>query len=160
MTGAIYMTKEGYEQHLENIKKAKEDLKKLRQSKSELAQQQGGYWEDNAALLDIDMHERIAMKIIADLEETKKRIIIINPENIENVVNVNSIVTMQISANGETENCRLKLVGSGISDYDAEVSINGPLGRAIISKGINEEVEYSVNDTTFKVKILNIEQST
>ena len=104
------------------------------------------------------MQERLARAKLNNLEADLERIVIIESNGDNDSVHVDSIVTLEIAANGTNpETCIVKLIASEINDWDLEVSINGPLGQAIFSKKVDDEVSYEVNGTIYHAKILKIE---
>ena len=103
------------------------------------------------------MKERVARSKIRELEKELENMVIIEECKDTDVIGVGSLVTLEISSQKEVEICTIKLIASTITDWDLEVSVNGPLGRAIISKRVNDEVEYTVDNAVYHAKILNIE---
>ena len=153
MASKILRTREAYEQHKQSIIQAKDDLHKILRSKADVQAPAGGTWFDE----EIEMKERVARSKIRELEKELENMVIIEECKDTDVIGVGSLVTLEISSQKEVEICTIKLIASTITDWDLEVSVNGPLGRAIISKRVNDEVEYTVDNTVYRAKILNIE---
>lgn len=152
MAEKILRTREAYEQHKQSIVQAKEDLREILRSKADVQTPAGGTWYNE----EIEMKERIARSKIRELEKQLEQIVIVEENNDCDVVGVGSTVTLEISSGKEKEVCIIKLIASTIKDWDLEVSVNGPLGQAIISKKVNDEVSYTVDSKVYHAKILNI----
>ena len=155
MPNSIYLTKEGYTQYMESIKETELHLQQIRKQKGEMAIQQSDDWRNGSVSFD---DEKIVKKKLDDLRGSLDKIVIIESSNTNDTVDINSVVTLELTEDGEpTEICTLKLIATPLKDFKTEVSINAPLGKAIFSKRVNDEVKYEVNGFKIKVKILNIE---
>lgn len=154
MADKLRMTKDGVAQLKEDLKKAKAELKEIRKSKAESSDSNDGYkWCDG----DIERQESIVMSRITSLEESLNKVEIIEASGDDETVDINNIVTVEINSASEVEICRLKLIATTLQNYYEEVSINSPLGQAILSKKIGDIVSFKVGDTKNIVKILKIE---
>ena len=152
MANKILRTREAYEQHKQNIVQAKEDLNKILRSKADVQTPAGGTWYDE----ETEMKELLARSKIRKLEKELENMVIIEESQDTDTVGIGSLITLEISSNKTVETCTIKLIASTITDWDLEVSVNGPLGQAIISKKVNDEVVYTVDNTVYHAKILDI----
>ena len=95
---------------------------------------------------------------IATLEKMLKNAKVIDDEDITtDVVSIGSTVkVLDVETNEELE---YKIVGSAEADPGkAKISNESPVGRALIGKTVNSEVEVIVPDGIIKMKILDIKK--
>lgn len=154
----IYLTKDGYSQYLEKIEQVKKELFALGHSKAETVpaflSEYGGF---DADFNSVVMQEQIVTNRLSELMNGLRNIIIVEDKTIEDSVNINSLVTIKTTVDGESEIERFKLVAAMTVSLNEEVSLNCPLGKAIYQKRIGDEVSYEVRGTKITVQILKIE---
>lgn len=154
MTEKILMTKEGIEQLKQEIKNAEQELVEFRKEKSEASFSiDGRTWCDD----ETERDESLIMSKIVSLKQTLNKVDIIEATGDSNTVDINNIVTLEINCDSDVEKCRVKLIGATPKNFYEEVSINSPMGKAIFSKKVGDEVSFEVNNTKTTVKILDIE---
>ena len=156
----IFLDRNGYEQYLKDIEEAEQKLREIQLYKGEVAIHQGDNWHDNPALYETEMNERMAIKRLEDLKNGLNNIQIIESSSIpdeKDTVSINSLVTLSIDFDGEIEEHTSRLVASVSKGLD-ELSINSPLGSAILGKHLNDCVEYKVNSNSVSAKIIKIEK--
>ena len=84
---------------------------------------------------------------------------IVDFERNENQISINDIIDVDIMLpNGEieTETIKMVVMGTGHTNGIMEVTVNSPMGRAIINKEIGDICTYAVNGNEFRVKINSI----
>lgn len=96
---------------------------------------------------------------IADIENTLRTAEVIADEDITtDKVNIGTTVTVKDMEDGEEET--YKIVGATESDpLDMKISVECPIGKALIGAKKNAVVEVEVPDGTLKLKVLKIERN-
>lgn len=152
----IYLDKEGYNNFLQDIEHIKEELSKLRIEKAEAYRSSSGDdFHDNFAFEDAENRERGLLYKLSEKLTALQRVVIIQNNKVDDIVEVNDVVSLTIDF-GEKQTNLYRL--SGTQDFDLDgniinVSINSPLGKAIYLKKIGESVSYNVKGNEFKVQI-------
>ena len=154
MKEKILMTKEGVAQLKEDIQKARKELIEFRKTKADSTNvNDGRTWCDD----EVEREESLIMSKIRSLKETLSKVIIIEATGSNDTVDINNIVTLEINCDSDIEVCRLRIIGATPKDFDEEVSINSPMGKAIFARKVGDEVSFEVNNVKTSVKILQIE---
>ena len=154
----ILMDKIGYNKYLKRIEKLEEELDDIRMYKGKDAIFQGDNWHDNPTLYEAENKERSLMKQIREMKAKSQNIKIIERKNKSGVIDIGSIVTIEIIySEDDVEELTFKLIG-GETENENEVSINSPLGKNIYGKKENEQVTYKVNHNSFNVVIKKVEE--
>lgn len=157
----IFLSKEGYEQYLNEINLLKIKFNKNTSEGAEaITSAVGDGWHDNFAYENSIREER---KISYELQK-----MIDNIKNIEilpemkktnkNIVNINDIIELRlIYSKDDVEIDKFKLTGNyktNINKELKEITLNSPLGKAIYLKKINSHTHYYVNNNKIEIEIL------
>lgn len=154
----IFLDEEGYEKFCEEIKNLSLKYNKVLSSKCE-----GQSFNcDNDINMDASYmdKEREARLIYSEIQyKTKQlqKVVIIQKHNDEELVDINDVVTLNITGAEEQRDLIVRLVAS-FPELDAEIqqiSINSPLGKAIYQKHIGDKSSYTVKDKTFNITIVD-----
>ena len=151
----IYITKEG-------LKKLKEDLKHLKTVKrvemSERLQRaiKEGDLRENAEYSDAKLEQSFVEGRIRELEDSLRRVKIIEDKGPSNTVRIGSTVTVIEAEFDDEETYRIV----GIHEADPSkgmISNVSPLGSALLGAKVGKSVVVStpVGDTRFKVKAIS-----
>lgn len=140
------------------IQQVETELANVRMYKGKEAIHQGDNWHDNPTLYQTELTEMSLMRTLAEMREQLKNIEIVEKLQASEVVDVGDVVTLEmIFAPDDKEQSTFKLVGSD-GDLRAEipeVSINSPMGSAILGKRVGDRATYQVNNNTINVDILS-----
>lgn len=155
----IYLSKDGYNQYLEEIDKLKEKLNQNNLSKKQAYEEApGDGWHDNFVFEDIVRQEDNLLTQIENIIKKNKDIVVIERKNNDNLVDIDDIVELElIYQDGSSEMDKFLLTASYKTNHFSnidEVSINSPLGRCIYLKKIGTTSSYEVNGITIKVNII------
>lgn len=156
----IYLDKKGYEQYLEEIALLRKQLQKNSSSKSSsYTEAVGDGWHDNFAFEEAKRKE---LMIIAEIEKkinNIRNIKIIENDFDDNQISVNDIVQLLlIFDEGDIEEYTFKLVATPSPNFKKEIpeiTINSPIGLAILGKKIDDKVKYTVNGNNMYAQIKN-----
>ncbi len=151
----LYLDQKGYQDYLEEIEKLKEELNRNSAKRAESYQDAvGDGWHDN---FDFEVALREEYKIMGMLEKKQKeleKIVIIEPTNNIDQIDINQYVTVKLLLMDEEEELSFKLVAS-LNPKEDEISLNSPIGRAIYGKKAGDKVSYRVLNKEYSVIILN-----
>ena len=115
-------------------------------------------WRNN---FDFEEAKRKELKIIGEIKRKANdllRIVVIDDETKEEIVNINDYVLANISFENEEETMIFKLVGTFSPDDELkipEIGINTPLGKAVYKKQISTETSYEVNGNITHITIVD-----
>ena len=157
MSSKIQMTQEAYNDYLNRIKQAELEFKKIHKATIENRAKRYYEWMDDRSFEPDIMNERIAYDNWQTLKAALDNIEIITPNETDNTIDINSIVTLELDMDGEKEILTMRLVVTVLNGGESETSINGPLGKAIYKKKVNDEVSYKVGYFKIKARILKVE---
>ncbi|HOD12688.1 MAG TPA: transcription elongation factor GreA [Candidatus Omnitrophota bacterium] len=157
MAGEVYLTKEGYEK----LQTELERLKTVERNKISRAIGEArllGDISENAeydAAKDAQAHCEAR---IAELEEKLSRVRIIDNEDIpKDKAFIGAFVTIVDVDSGSKD--RYMLVSPEESDYESgKISIQSPIGKALLGRQVGEAIEINVPAGTLKYKITKIER--
>jgi len=156
MSDAIYLTREGYQKLLDEHESLKSDRKRISEAIGE-ARLLGDISENAEydAAKDAQAHNAARL---AEVEEKLTRIRIIEDEDIpSDKIFIGAIVTLKDLKTDEE--LKYMLVSAEEADYEAnKLSIFSPVGKALMGKAPDEEVEIDVPAGVLKYKILKIER--
>lgn len=147
----IYLTKEGYEQYLQEIEELKDKLMISSSDKSDSFRAAiGDGWHDNFAFESAKREELAALSQLETKIQNLSNIEIVDSLDDSDLIDVNDVVKVIIKIS-ETKSKEqvIRLVGASTTDPNAEykeISINSPLGDAIYGKKVGDIVEYKVSD--------------
>lgn len=152
----LLLTKEGYDEFLEEIEKLNNKIYEIGLIKKEANEQApGDGWHDNFLYEDAVRQEKEVMHRISSLQKMKKDIKIIHKQQNKQLIDIDDIIKLEIEYKTDDKEIEeFKLVGNNIAKSDNEITINSPLGRAIYLKKVNDKVKYKVNDNYIYVHIL------
>jgi len=147
-----YITKQG----LEKLKKELDYLKTVETRKiAGLIKDTASFGDlkENFAYHEAKEKQAFLQGKILEIEERIRNVEVIeNRQN--NKVNLGSKVLA--SLNGEKE--EFEIVGPAEADsLKGKISYESPLGKAIINKSVNDEIEVEIGDNVLKCKIFKIE---
>ncbi len=157
----IYIDSEGYKSLLAEIEELNRKLALNGVEKGEAySGSAGDGWHDNFAFDEANMQERIILGQLRDLYDKKNRVVIIDKQEEEDIIDFNDIVTVNmIFGPDDSEEVQFKLVGYLGSNGDNldidKVSINSPLGKAVYHKRVGDRTNYKVGNNNFTVDILS-----
>jgi len=151
----VYLTRQGYEklreelEYLKNIKR-KEIAKALEHARSLGDLRENA--EYKAACEAYNQNE----ERIADLEDKLSRVRIIEDEEIsQDEVRIGAVVKLKDLESGEE--IEYTLVSEIEADYEQnKISLNSPVGRALLGHKENDEVEIEIPAGVLRYKILKI----
>ena len=146
----IFLTQKGYEEHLKQIEELKSSLLLIRLKR--------GCVDDLKNMIEIEEFQSEETRIVTEIirmNEELSRVVIIDRQDNEEIVDVDDVVLVDMIAGSLTREMMLKLVGtdSNIKADIQEVSINSPVGKAIYGKKIGDLCSYSVNNRNMSLLI-------
>ncbi len=150
----VYLTKEGYEKLRTELNELKEKLMYEISQRIKEARELGDLSENTEYDEAKNEQGRIGSRI-AELEQ-----ILNNAEIIENrdtsIISVGSTVLIRNASTGEEK--KIKLVSPQEADiFNGKVSIDSPVGRALMEKRVGDVVRVKTNAGLVKYEILGIE---
>lgn len=150
MDKKIKMDEQGYNDLLQEISDTEKKLNALRCSAEKM-------FSSYYACDDFEISEqKELMRKIKDLKHTLRNVIIVTSSSSKDSVDFNSTVKLLLDFGDETEQNVYKLVAhNNIHLSSNEISINSPLGNAILGKKVNDTAQYEANGT-INVTILEI----
>lgn len=157
MAGEVYLTKEGFEKLQKELERLK-TVERVRISKAIGEARLLGDISENAEYDSAKDAQAHCEARIAELEEKLARVRIIENENIpKDKAFIGAIVTL-IDMDSEVEE-RYTLVSHEEANYDqGKISIQSPIGKALLGKSLNEVVSINVPAGVLKYKIIKIER--
>ena len=155
----ILVDKEGYKQFFEELDR----LKNLSVEMSSIGNTAykdaiGDGWHDNFAFEDSMRESRTLAKKIDDMQmEIPYLEVIENLNKEDEYINIGDTFEVEfIYSSDDVEKEKLTLTGKYIPDNKTnEITLNSPIGRAVLNKKINTTTSYFVNDKEIKIRILN-----
>ena len=163
----IYLTKEGYNKYLEELRQIQSMIESNARKKSGAYRDAvGDGWHDNFAFEEATREERRLLGLLREKRAGLRRIEIVEDiDREEDIVNLDDFVLVDfVFSETDREEELVHLIGSTGPDFGkeyTEVTINSPLGKSIYKQKIGSTVHYSVNDRDFtifiKEKVLNHE---
>lgn len=154
-TDAIYLDREKYNAYLRSIEKAEENFLDIQRKKNDFVTEYGSDSYANSELHQLSVSEQIAYKTLVDLKETLSKIKVVNSADIADIITIGNIVTLCIDMGDVHDILTFKLVAHSPSNLE-EVSIESPIGVAVINKRVQETVTYRVGKNTIQATILEI----
>lgn len=157
MAGEVYLTKEGFEKLQKELERLK-TVERVRISKAIGEARLLGDISENAEYDSAKDAQAHCEARIAELEEKLARVRIIENENIpKDKAFIGAMVTL-IDMDSEAEE-RYTLVSHEEANYDqGKISIQSPIGKALLGKSLNEVVSINVPAGVLKYKIIKIER--
>ena len=154
MSEAIYLTRAGYQKFFKELEDLKSERLKISKAIEE-ARLQGDISENAEydAAKDAQAHNAARM---ADVESKLEKVQIIEDQDIPgDKIYIGAIVTLKDL--DTDEKLSYMMVSPEESDYDEnKISINSPIGKGLMGKAPDEEVEINVPAGVLKYKILKI----
>lgn len=155
-TGKLYLDREGFEKLCNEIKELERKIKNLG---SDIEARSEKDMTENAVFEDLKIQKMLLQFQLKERREELERVVILEKKKEDGIVNIGSIVKVDIVSNNIGETCDVKLVGSLNPKTEImEVSINSPLGKAIFEKKVNDVVSYNVEGVDFRVRIIGIKE--
>lgn len=148
MSKKIKMDAQGYSDLLQEIADAEQRLNILRQSDSKSN-------VDASSCDNSEMEEEFLLKQIRDLKNTLSYVEIVESLNAIDCVDIGSTVKILLDFCDETEEGIFVLIAHN-NIKENEISINSPLGAAILGKKENDCVQYKVGTNIIKATILEL----
>ena len=154
----ILVDKNGYEQFFEEFDKLKMSLTSNAAHGSEVyADAVGDGWHDNFAYEEAMRQEKMIQTKVMEMTKQKDLLKIIDtiPYSDEYVC-IGDKIEVSIKYNDDDYEVEvIKLTGKfRPNDEENEISLNSPMGNAILRKTIGDTVEYKVNNKKIEVNIL------
>ena len=154
----IYLTKEGYQQYVDDIEKLHEKLGSSSKDKSESYRAAvGDGWHDNFAFENAKREELMVIKELEEKIAGLSRIVIVDKLEDSSVIDIDDIVRLSIQITPEKKREPIiKLIGEEHGDLESdtkEISINSPLGEAIYRQTVGTTVEYVVGNKALSAVI-------
>ena len=113
-----------------------------------------GDFSENAAYQVAKGRLRGINQGIHDIEKYLKKVIIIKPSKNKNIVQLGSIVTIEMNRKEKT----YTILGSTETNPSKGIiSHNSPIGLALMNKGVGDIVEIKIANKKIKYKIINID---
>ncbi len=152
----IYLDKKGYEKLLRDIEDIKTKLGDLRKNKSDAYENGGDGFHDNFAFEDSERNERMLIRTLAERTAFLEKVVIINSQTNDEIVDINDLVSLTIDFGDDIETNIYRLIGTADDasiDGIINVSLNSPLGKAIYGSRVGSDTKYNVENSTFLVHI-------
>ncbi len=160
MTQILRITKTGLEELSKELELKQKELRKLRQYKSQEAENEGDAWHDNFAFEQTEIKERALNYEINELEHQIKtaELIETDPNEDEGIIKEGSKIRVYMEyADGDGEEDTFILTGGNGKINENKISINSPIGKCVLGKTAGFEGQYSVNGNITKIKVLKVE---
>ncbi|MGE5456149.1 MAG: hypothetical protein ACM3O4_03495 [Ignavibacteriales bacterium] len=158
----IYLTKEGYEEYLEEIEQIRNSLDNNNHLKTEAYQTAvGDGWHDNFEYEQASLTEKAIEHNLIQMINNKKNIIIVDePKNINNnLININDIFEAELKySDNDIERSKFKLIGGYRPNNNndiQEITLNSPIGKAVYLQNINSNLNYIVNGKKVELRIIS-----
>lgn len=153
----IYLNQKGYEEHLKQIEDLKASLLLVRLKR--------GCVDDRSSMIEIEEFQIEETRIVSEIKrmcEELTRIVIVDKQQNEDVVDIDDVILVDMIAGSFTREMVLKLVGTdcNIKSDIQEVSINSPVGKAVYGKKIGDLCSYTVNNRNMTLLIKSKVDST
>jgi transcription elongation factor GreA len=150
MAKTSYLTKEGRENLEKELQELKTNKRKEISAKIKEAKEYGDLSE-NSEYEEAKNQQAFVEGRIAEVEHILKNSVLINNKGSKDCINVGCSVTVEI----EGELNEFIIVGSTEANpLEGRISNESPIGRALLSKKVGEEVEVEVpaGRITYKIK--------
>lgn len=160
MTQRLKLTKAGVEEFNKELELKKEELRELRQYKSQAAENEGDAWHDNFAFEQTEIKERALNYEINRLQHQIKTAEIIDDNSDENgnIIKVGSKIRVYMKySNDEDEENTFVLTGGQGKINENKISVNSPIGECVLGKEVGFEGQYNVNGNIIEIKVLEVE---
>lgn len=151
----IYLDQERYKAYLDSIEKAEKSLLDIQRKKTEFVTEYGSDSYANPELHQLSVSEQMAFKTLVDLKEKLSRIKIVASSDIAKTISLGSFVTLCIDMGDIHDTITFRLVPHSPNSLD-EVSIESPIGAAVMNKRVHDTVSYKVGTNTIQATILEI----
>lgn len=156
MDDYIYLTKEGHQKLVEELKSLKKKRREI--SKAIEKARALGDIRENAEYDAAKEAQALNEKKIAEIEDKLTRVKLLDDENIsEEEVLIGAKVTLKDMNSGEE--FQYTLVSEVEADFDqGKISVTSPVGKGLLGHKKDEVVEIQVPAGLLKYKILKIER--
>ena len=145
------VTEEGYDFLFQRIENCEKELAELAKERYEVVRSESGI---NSTLYFLEEEERIVSNILKGLREKIRRAKIVEKEKNSQIVELGSIVSLLFD---DGEKRKFKIVDpERIDVFNGLISYESPLGKAILGATPGETRTYLVNNTHYKVKIIEV----
>lgn len=152
MAKELLLTPEGLEKLQTELKRLKESDRQAVIERIRTAKEFGDLSE-NAEYEEAQKAQAFVEGRIQELEEMIRRAKVVQQGVASGSVNIGSVVVVMIDGDKET----YKIVGATESDPTAgKISVDSPIGRALMEHKAGDEVEVAVPAGIMKTKILEI----
>lgn len=156
MEKKIYLDINGYNAYLKEIKDLEERLKSIDAKRAAIYKSNSSDGRTSMEFSELDAESRRIEGQLKDMISSKSRIVIVEKQNDENIIDINDIITTDIHySDSDSEELTFKLVGTD-GKFDSEIqeiSLNSPLGSAVYKKTVGQECSYTVDKTIVNVLI-------
>ena len=148
----VQLTKNGFEKLRKELKTLSQEKRPIAVKKLAEARAMGDLSE-NSAYSTARQELRFIDKKITEIERIIKSAEIVEKNNSQEIVSFGSCVS--VLTNGE--NHEFEIVGEHEADLaNNKLSSTSPIGKALMGKSLNDEVEITVPAGTIVYKIVNI----
>lgn len=141
---------------LKEIENKEQELWNLRRYKGEVAENEGDVWHDNFAFEQTEIEERMLIKQISEMREAYSNIEVVNEVYNVEIVQLGNIVTVELIFEVDDREVSTFYITGWIGDDKKTLSVNSPLGNALLNNFAGYEGIYSVNNEVIEFKILKI----
>lgn len=141
---------------LKEIENKEQELWNLRRYKGEVAENEGDVWHDNFAFEQTEIEERMLIKQISEMREAYSNIEVVNEVYNVEIVQLGNIVTVELIFEVDDREVSTFYITGWIGDDKKTLSVNSPLGNALLNNSAGYEGIYSVNNEVIGFKILKI----
>lgn len=141
---------------LKEIENKEQELRNLRRYKGEAAENEGDVWHDNFAFEQTEIEERMLIKQISEMREAYSNIEVVNEVYNVEIVQLGNIVTVELIFEVDDREVSTFYITGWIGDDKKTLSVNSPLGNALLNNFAGYEGIYSVNNEVIEFKILKI----
>ena len=148
----IYVDEKGYQEMVDRLKRLNAAFSSVNMENAKaLSGDAKDLWRTSLAFDDAN---NLSAEI-KELYDQLERVQIVDHELVENLVNLNDIVTVNYADSNEP--LQFKLVGTSAKPtYDVpEITINSPLGNAVYRQPVGAERSFEANGKLFKITIID-----
>ena len=155
----ILLSEEGKKQFYDKLEQIKE---KTTKNGNELSKSFNDYvgdgWHDNPLYEEAMRKNRMIDEELKKMLNEEKQIKLIDEDYGDKFVNINDTIKIEfIYSDDESEAEIIKLTGKYIPNTEleiVEITLNSPIGKAILGKKIGKECFYTVDNNKVKLRII------
>jgi len=154
----VVLTKEGYEQKKRELEEYRHILHEVIPERIKAAKEHGGELRENKEFLDIQTEKEFYETEVRRLEELLDRAKIIDEATISTkAVGIGSRVTLKELSRGTQVTFEL-VSQAEVNLEENKISTSSPLGKALLGRQRNDEVELETPAGTVRYKIITIQR--